>query len=242
MTRVAIINCFESSLRHLKQKVPFYSISGLFHRVILMSGSALSSMAIARDAMTYASHFGKVLNCPHEDNKVMVECLKGKSVDDILRVELLVPSHLSAFGPIVDGILVRDEPENMMKHNSNMTRDLISHYDLMFGITKVTKKKASFLSLPLKINTPCMRVRFKIARILTSFRSATCRTNTNSIIATFVKVEAPFIFSAHEDKHGITASRRDRILRTLVRNLFDFNQQVCSALSYKYEYIPSPCN
>ncbi|CAG2119289.1 unnamed protein product, partial [Medioppia subpectinata] len=37
--------------------------------------------------------------------------------------------------------------------------------------------------------------------------------------------ESPCIFSANEERLGIDGSRRDRILRTLVRNLFDFHQQ-----------------
>lgn len=42
----------------------------------------------------------------------------------------------------------------------------------------------------------------------------------------FTRVEAPFIFSSYEEKFGIDVTRRDRILRTLVRNLFDYHQQV----------------
>ena len=42
----------------------------------------------------------------------------------------------------------------------------------------------------------------------------------------FTRVESPFIFSAYEEKFGIDVARRDRILRTLVRNLFDYHQQV----------------
>jgi len=42
----------------------------------------------------------------------------------------------------------------------------------------------------------------------------------------FNRIESPCIFSQSEELRGIDASRRDKILRTLIRNLFDFHQQV----------------
>lgn len=53
--------------------------------------------------------------------------------------------------------------------------------------------------------------------------------NINNVDLMFgvTRVESPFIFSATEERHGIDLSRRERILRTLVRNLFDYHQQVC---------------
>lgn len=82
---------------------------GLFSRVILMSGSALSPWAIAYDADLYSRHLGKSLGCPNYDNVVMVNCLRSKSVDEILRVELQVPEHLTGFGPIIDGIVGKEK-------------------------------------------------------------------------------------------------------------------------------------
>ncbi|KAI1278108.1 Neuroligin-3 [Halotydeus destructor] len=176
--------------------------SALFSRVVLMSGSALSPWAIARDADTYARHLGKALNCPNYDNGLMVDCIRSKKVDDILDIDLKVPEHLSSFGPIVDGIVVPSEPRQLSLnvhdaeanpahfmasgtgHHSSanlMDRQAVGAvngagvpYDLLFGITRV---------------------------------------------------EAPPVFTALEEKSGIDLQRRDRILRTLVRNLFDYHQQ-----------------
>lgn len=44
---------------------------GLFNRVILMSGSALSPWAIARDANVYAEQVGRQLNCPIKVNIII---------------------------------------------------------------------------------------------------------------------------------------------------------------------------
>ena len=40
------------------------------------------------------------------------------------------------------------------------------------------------------------------------------------------RVEVKAVFSAEEEKVGLSQARRDRILRTLVRNSFDYHQQV----------------
>lgn len=122
-------------------------------------------------------------NPSSQDNVVMVDCLRQKSVDDILRVDLMTPQYLTAFGPIVDGIVVPSDPRQLMQSKTgegsqpyppNSMANL-NNVDLMFGVTRV---------------------------------------------------ESPFIFSPTEERHGIELTRRERILRTLVRNLFDYHQQV----------------
>lgn len=124
----------------------------------------------------------------------MVDCIRHKSVNEIMSVDLMPPQYLTTFGPIIDGIVVPSEPKQIMEtgisdfnyyfhHNFTQPNTIFNsnsvhyfnNYDLLFGVTRV---------------------------------------------------ESPYIFSAHEERHGIDSSKRDRILRTLVRNLFDFHQQV----------------
>ncbi|XP_054157233.1 neuroligin-4, X-linked-like [Oppia nitens] len=150
---------------------------GLFQRVILMSGSALSPWAIARDTDVYSKTLAQALNCPiHEST---VDCLRKRKVDDILRVDLKTPDYLTAFGPIIDSIVVPLDPRRLLSPgvNPKLNKSYWSvgqQYDLMFGSNR--------------LDSPC-------------------------------------IFSANEERLGIDGTRRDRILRTLVRNLFDFHQQ-----------------
>lgn len=103
-------------------------------------------------------------------------------MDDILRVDLRIPDHLTAFGPIIDSIVVPSDPrKHQLPTASTNTKlnkvapNVGTQYDLLFGANRL---------------------------------------------------EGPCIFAAHEEKIGIDVPRRDRILRTLVRNLFDFHQQV----------------
>src|SRR5699024_4463332 len=49
--------------------------------------------------------------------------------------------------------------------------------------------------------------------------------------------EAPCVFSDDESRNGVDPSRRDRILRTLVRNLYDYHQQVGERLAQSFGHI-----
>lgn len=54
-------------------------ISGLFHRAIIMSGSALSDWAIANHPLQATMQVIQALNCPlREDNEEMLICLRKK--------------------------------------------------------------------------------------------------------------------------------------------------------------------
>ncbi|XP_076312497.1 neuroligin-4, X-linked-like isoform X1 [Tachypleus tridentatus] len=142
----------------------------LFHRVILQSGSVFSPWAIAKDSLFYARHLAKRLNCPTSIDTSTIECLRHRSLQDILDVKIEIPDYLTTFGPTIDGISLQNDPEYQMQENSDINRQ----YDLLFGVTRA---------------------------------------------------ETYFQFSAKEEKVGIDIERRNRILRTLVRNLFNYHQQ-----------------
>ncbi|GFY43665.1 neuroligin-4, X-linked [Trichonephila inaurata madagascariensis] len=143
---------------------------GLFQRAIMQSGSAFSPWALARDSATFTRYLASVLDCPTRDNTALVDCIRQRSISDIMRVQLDIPDYLTAFGPTIDGIVIPNEPAVLMKNY----KDLFGQYDLLFGVTKI---------------------------------------------------ESYFRFSAHEEKFGIDSVRRDRIFRTLVRNVFTFHLQ-----------------
>ncbi|PRD20758.1 UNVERIFIED_CONTAM: Neuroligin-4 [Trichonephila clavipes] len=147
-----------------------FNYCGLFQRAIMQSGSAFSPWALARDAATFTRYLASVLDCPTRDNTALVDCIRQRSISDIMRVQLDIPDYLTAFGPTIDGIVIPNEPAVLMKNY----KDLFGQYDLLFGVTKI---------------------------------------------------ESYFRFSAHEEKFGIDSVRRDRIFRTLVRNVFTFHLQ-----------------
>ncbi|GIY09914.1 neuroligin-1 [Caerostris extrusa] len=116
----------------------------------MMSGSALSPWAIARDANLYAVQIGRTLGCPIEQPATLLECLRERSVADILR----------------------NEPATMMEELANEHQ--YGLFDLMFGVTRVE----SYLHI-----------------------------------------------SDKEDKNGMQVERRDKLLRTLVRNIYTYHLQ-----------------
>ncbi|XP_022240829.1 neuroligin-4, X-linked-like isoform X1 [Limulus polyphemus] len=106
---------------------------GLFHRGIMHSGSALSPWAIARQAPEFTRQLASKLGCSTVSNIVMVECLRDQPIEHILKVELTVPDYLTAFGPVVDGIVIPNEPEVLMRDYN----DLYNQYDLLLGVSRM---------------------------------------------------------------------------------------------------------
>lgn len=87
-------------------------IPGLFNRAILLSGSALSSWAVVEDPVSYALKLAKASNCtiPEDlakDNELIVDCLRDASLEELLQIEIQAPTFLSAFGPSVDGVVIK---------------------------------------------------------------------------------------------------------------------------------------
>ncbi|XP_028966562.1 neuroligin-4, X-linked-like [Galendromus occidentalis] len=105
---------------------------GLIQRAILMSGSALSPWAMARDSVKYTKLIATELNCPLEDNRALIECLKSRSAEDIVAVGLSAGEYLTTFGPVVDGIAIPKEPSLLMEeHGPNA---LFKTYELLVGM------------------------------------------------------------------------------------------------------------
>ncbi|UYV83710.1 Ces3, partial [Cordylochernes scorpioides] len=136
---------------------------GLFQRSILQSGSALSPWAMARHGVEYAREAAKQLNCSFRHSGELLSCLRSRTVDQLLAINLSVPAHLSAFGPSIDEVVVTSDYASLLGK---------ARGDILLGVTRT---------------------------------------------------EAPFLFTKSELRDGITTDRRDRLLRTLVRNLYSFH-------------------
>lgn len=89
-------------------------VSGLFKRAILLSGSALSSWAVVEEPSSYALKLARSLNCTIpgdliKDHELLVDCLRDSSLEALLRADVRAPSFLSAFGPSVDGVVIKPD-------------------------------------------------------------------------------------------------------------------------------------
>ncbi|CAL4082806.1 unnamed protein product, partial [Meganyctiphanes norvegica] len=122
-------------------------VPGLFHRAVLMSGSAMSSWATVGTPTHYALQLGRALNCtaslPAEGSQQqeylptaddfdnMVNCLKDKPLDELQAVNIQAPEFLYAFGPSIDGIVIRhDFKRELRKREDEVSKE----YDLLFGV------------------------------------------------------------------------------------------------------------
>lgn len=80
---------------------------------MLLSGSALSSWALVEDPVPYAMGLAKQLNCTAGpdaaagDPEPVVDCLREVPLDRLMAADVTLPTYLSAFGPSVDGVVVR---------------------------------------------------------------------------------------------------------------------------------------
>lgn len=81
-------------------------VPGLFHRAILLSGSAFSSWALVEDPVIYALKLAKELNCTIPEDLIknhehIVDCLREVPLEELYATEIQAPSFLTAFGPSV---------------------------------------------------------------------------------------------------------------------------------------------
>lgn len=81
-------------------------VPGLFHRVILLSGSAYSSWALVEDPVIYALKLAKEVNCTIPEDLIksheqIVDCLREVPLDELYATEMQAPNFLTAFGPSV---------------------------------------------------------------------------------------------------------------------------------------------
>ncbi|KAL5274555.1 Ces3.2 family protein [Megaselia abdita] len=159
------------------------NVQGLFHRVILLSGSSFSSWALVENPVVYALKLAKEVNCSIPEDLIkhheqIVDCLREIPLNDLYEAEIQAPNFLSSFGPSIDGVVIRpgnvnlniDEP---VSRNIKKPPDMSGwKYDVLFGV---------------------------------------------------VTGESIWRFSAHDIQNGFENDRRDKILRTYVRNAYNYH-------------------
>ena len=111
----------------MSQTSYFYFISGLFHRVILMSGSLFAPWSRVRDPLNYALQLGRKFNCSiptdltNEHGKV-VDCLRNVTAEKLMSAQLNVPSFHLDFGPSFDGVTIKNNFADIKGKRSFGTR------------------------------------------------------------------------------------------------------------------------
>ncbi|XP_073948977.1 neuroligin-4, Y-linked-like isoform X2 [Choristoneura fumiferana] len=176
---------------------------GLFHRALLLSGSALSSWAIVDDPVYYTLKLAKHLNCAipedmDKDHEIIVDCLREASTEQLLSIDISPPNFMTAFGPSVDGVVIK----------TDFAKDFLTMYP--------TGDFPSFGPL----NNVNQNYNMHIKRSDSGRRRFQ---NKYDLMFGVVTSEALWKFSAHDVQNGIDPDKRDRMLRTYVRNSYIYH-------------------
>uniref|UniRef100_H3CZL4 Neuroligin 2b n=1 Tax=Tetraodon nigroviridis TaxID=99883 RepID=H3CZL4_TETNG len=103
---------------------------GLFQRAIAQSGSAISSWAVNYQPVMYTKILAKKVGCSLGDMAELVECLRRKTFRELVDQDIQPARYHVAFGPVVDGDVVPDDPEILMQQGEFL------NYDMLLGVNQ----------------------------------------------------------------------------------------------------------
>lgn len=178
----------------------------LFHRAVLMSGSALSPWALVRDPGRYAAQVAAHVNCsPELPHQHLMRCLRERPLEQLMSTPIHDPEFAFAFGPSVDGVVIDtgDPPGDRLDRSSS--GNIVSTNGLGVSVLGAGEQ-------------------FRYTDGTTPLRkSAIARLSKYDLLLGVVRAEAYFAFSADDVQYGIEADRRSKILRSFVRHTYSYH-------------------
>uniref|UniRef100_A0A9J8C258 Neuroligin 2b n=2 Tax=Cyprinus carpio TaxID=7962 RepID=A0A9J8C258_CYPCA len=103
---------------------------GLFQRAIAQSGSAISSWSVNYRPLMYTKILAKKVGCSYSNTADLVDCLRRKSFRELVDQDIQPARYHIAFGPVVDGDVVPDDPEILMQQGEFL------NYDILLGVNQ----------------------------------------------------------------------------------------------------------
>ncbi|XP_064209130.1 neuroligin-2-like [Anguilla rostrata] len=103
---------------------------GLFHRAIAQSGSAISSWSVNYQPLKYTQILAHKVGCSGGEGAELVACLRGKSFRELVDQDIQPARYHIAFGPVVDGDVLPDDPEILMQQGEFL------NYDILMGVNQ----------------------------------------------------------------------------------------------------------
>uniref|UniRef100_A0A9J8C5L1 Neuroligin 2a n=1 Tax=Cyprinus carpio carpio TaxID=630221 RepID=A0A9J8C5L1_CYPCA len=88
---------------------------GLFQRAIAQSGSAISSWSISYQPLKYTKILARKVGCTYGETADLVDCLRRKNFTELVDQDIQPARYHIAFGPVMDGDIVPDDPEILMQ-------------------------------------------------------------------------------------------------------------------------------
>ncbi|XP_078692376.1 neuroligin-4, X-linked-like isoform X2 [Branchiostoma floridae x Branchiostoma belcheri] len=117
---------------------------GLFRRVIIQSGSALTTWALTSEPWRSAITVAYKMGCCRSNLTEMMECLRSIDVDiltgSVVRrppyFSMFGPRYFSLFGPVVDYVVITDNPKALMTSADRDKNNLFKSYDHLIGVNE----------------------------------------------------------------------------------------------------------
>ncbi|XP_025049553.1 neuroligin-2 isoform X2 [Alligator sinensis] len=103
---------------------------GLFQKAIAQSGTAISSWSVNYQPLKYTRLLASKVGCDHLDTAEAVECLRRKPYRELVDQDIQPARYHIAFGPVVDGDVVPDDPEILMQQGEFL------NYDILIGVNQ----------------------------------------------------------------------------------------------------------
>ncbi|XP_035482783.1 neuroligin-2a isoform X1 [Scophthalmus maximus] len=103
---------------------------GLFHRAIAQSGTAISSWSVNYQPLKYTKILARKVGCTYTETADLVDCLRRKNFKELVDQDIQPARYHIAFGPVVDGDVVPDDPEILMQQGEFL------NYDILIGVNQ----------------------------------------------------------------------------------------------------------
>uniref|UniRef100_A0A672NZ42 Neuroligin-3-like n=1 Tax=Sinocyclocheilus grahami TaxID=75366 RepID=A0A672NZ42_SINGR len=94
------------------------------------SGSALSSWSVNYQPVKYTRLLAERVGCNVLDTQDLVLCMQKRSYRELVEQEIQPARFHVAFGPVIDGDLIPDDPEVLMEQGEFL------NYDIMLGVNQ----------------------------------------------------------------------------------------------------------
>ncbi|XP_016889394.1 neuroligin-2-like [Cynoglossus semilaevis] len=102
----------------------------LFHRAIAQSGTAISSWSVNYQPLKYTKILARKVGCTYSETADLVDCLRRKNFRELVDQDIQPARYHIAFGPVVDGDVVPDDPEILMQQGEFL------NYDILIGVNQ----------------------------------------------------------------------------------------------------------
>eukprot|EP00076_Gallus_gallus_P045897 XP_025011435.1 LOW QUALITY PROTEIN: neuroligin-2-like [Gallus gallus] len=103
---------------------------GLFQKAIAQSGTAISSWSVNYQPLKYTRLLAAKVGCERADTGAAVECLRRQPYRALVDQDVQPARYHVAFGPVVDGDVVPDDPEILMQQGEFL------NYDILIGVNQ----------------------------------------------------------------------------------------------------------